>query len=409
MDSPTVTDETATGTAAPENELEGAATTDEAVTTDTPEGAEAGKQDTPTEPEKSAWEKKLDSLLEEPKKESANPEKSEPEDEPARDDAPKSEPKDEPAKEEEEVEPLVARLPGRSKEEPDFEVTIDAETQAFLEKKGINARQLVERASQATKGYARRQEIEAERAEVESSRAELEFIEKELTERPIEFMVDKIDAKQYTAIAEALLTRMGDAEFNAVLEKVAAWEGDPAERKVAAANAREEAAIRKNTEREESDRAKARAEYTNAVATQITSLVPDDMSDEDAQEFYDFAAHKLQQWARKQPKGAHLDPEQVPEILHEVGALEPYGLSLPEKKPGASRTQGKPAPKSPDKGDVAARAKARGQELKERRERRQNAATVPAGAGAEAANTRPPKGQTFDQRISWIEKFGIGK
>lgn len=396
MDHETVTDDTATGIAAPADKLDPSATvTTKAVTTDTPKGAE--KPDAPVKPEQSAFDKKMDALLEEPK-EGAEPEK----------------PADgEPAKEEEAGEPdaavLVARFPGRQSEDPELEVTIDAETQTFLEKKGIDVQQFVERANQATNGYARRQQIEAEKADVAASRAELEYIEGELTARPVEFMVDRIDPKQYPAVAEAILTRIGDEEFNALLEKVATWEGDPSERKIAAALAREDAATRKNTQRETQDREKAKAEYTNAVSGQITGLVPDDMSDETAGEFYDFAAHKLQQWARRQPKGTRLDPEQVPGILHEVGALEPYGLSLPEKKPGASRTPGKPAPSSPAKGDITARAAARGKELKERRERRQNAVTVPAGAGAEAANTRPPKGQTFEQRISWIEKFGIGK
>lgn len=366
-------------------------------------------QDTPAEPEKSAWEKKLDALLEEPKPEGVEVSPSggdETEEEPAKESAAEPEPDAEPGKEDDD-EPLVARLPGREAKDPEVEIALDKETQAFLEKKGIDARQLVERANQATNGYARRQALETERAEIEANRAELEFIEGELSERPVEFMVDRIDVKQYPQVAEAILTRMGDEEFNALLEKVAAWEGDPSERKVAAAKAREEAATRKVTQREETDKARAKTEYLNAVQTQIISLVPEDMPDDEQKEFWDLAATKLKAYVQR--TGKRLDPEDVPRILDETGALAPYGLSLPEKKPGAGRTLSRPAPKSPAKGDIAARAKARGQELKERRERRQNAVTVPAGAGTEAANTRPPKGQTFEQRISWIERFGIGK
>lgn len=402
MDSPTVTDETATGTAAPDEELDPTSSTaapEGEDTTDTPEGAE-GKQDETTEPEKSAFEKKLDAILNDeiPAKEEGDEAKTSSD---AEAETPKA--AAEAAKGDE---PLVARLPGRQPEDPELEVKFDAETRALLQKKGMDPQQLVERINQASNGYARRQQIEAERAEVEADRAELSHIEKEITERPVEFLVDKIDPSQYGSILEALATRIGEAEFDAFLEKVAGWESDPAERKVAAARAREEAATRKVMQRDETDRAKAKAEYTSAVASEIARLVPESMSDEGAAEFYDFAAHKLQKWAREQPKGTRLAPEDVPQVLADIGALEPYGLSLTKGKLGAGRTAGKAPAKA---GDVAARAAARGKELKERRERRQNAVTVPAGAGSEAANTRPPKGQTFEQRISWIERFGIGK
>lgn len=399
MDSPTVTDETATGSAAPDEELDPSSTasTEGADATDTPEGADETLVEG-DEPKKSAFEQRLDDILNDTVPAKPNG------DETAEEAAATVETVQAGKKADAASDALVARLPGRQAEDPELEVTIDAETRAFLQKKGIDAQQLVERANQATNGYARRQQVESERAALEADRAELEFIETELTERPVDFMVDKIDPKQYRAVAEAILTRIGVEEFDALLEKVAGWESDPSARELAAAKAREEAATRKSTVREETDRAKAKAEYTSAVASEISSLVPESMSDAKAAEFYDFAAHKLQKWAREQPKGTRLDPEDVPRVLADIGALAPYGLSLPKGKSGAGRTAGK----SPAKGDVAAQSAARGKELKERRERRQNAVTVPAGAGSEAASTRPPKGQTFLQRISWLEKHGVG-
>lgn len=315
---------------------------------------------------------------------------------------------------------LVLAFPGRREEDEDFEVVLDKETQAFLEKKGLKLDELVERANQARKGYGRRQEVEASRRDVEAQRASLEHIQTEIAERPLDFIADSIDEKQHRPIVETLLARMSDEDFTAIAAQVAGWEDEPLNRREARLQAKEAASTRK-TERETAERtASARAKYVTDIKAQVDALVPEDMEDADAQEFFDFAAHKLQTWASRQPKGTKLDPAQVPTILEEMGALKPFGLSLP--KPGKPGTNGKGKTGTPPvrpgsrpaaptaSSDPAARAARAGKDLAGRRDRRREAVASPAGAGAPAAQSGPPKGQTFDQRIDWLsKKLGLKK
>lgn len=312
-----------------------------------------------------------------------------------------------------EDEPIVLTFPGRKEDDEDFTVELDDEAIALLEKKGIDVDELVERANQAKNGYERRRAIEAERRELDAERENMEWIRTELRERPLDFVADHIDGKQHAGVVETLLARMDDATFDAVVEKAAQWRDDPASRKEARADAREAASKRKEERTVAEQTARARKEYTNQIADQITTLVPDDMPEEQADEFYDFAAHKLQAWASRQPKGTRLDPAKVPQLLEQLGALKPFGLTLPKAgKPGASkagtrdtagtRNGGRPAGKKPqDRTQAAARA---GQDLRDRRNRRRDATTTQSGAGGAAAASLPPKGQTFAQRIEWLSK-----
>lgn len=306
----------------------------------------------------------------------------------------------------------VIRLPGRQADDPDFEVRVTAELRQALEAQGIDPQQFLERAGQLRNEGMRRRQFEEAMVEIEADRQELAMIERELAERPAEFLTERISPRLLPDVARAVLLRLPDAEFERLLETVSEWDSDPSTRRTAAADARLQSIERRERLQAESAAARQRQDYVRDVARQIIGLVPEDMDDAKANEFFDFAAYKLDQWARSQPQGTRLDPAQVPALLDQLGALAPYGLSTHDQAARASTRDATSDARQnrPADPELAERAKRTGQDLKRRVARKRLAVTTPAGAGAPAADLAPPKGQSFQERISWLEqRLGLKK
>ena len=307
----------------------------------------------------------------------------------------------------------VLRLPGRQPTDPDFEVRVTPELRQALEAQGIDPQKFLERANQLRNEGMRRRQFEEAMMEIEADRRELAWIEQEIRERPAEFITERISPQLLPDVARAVLARLSDDQFQDILTTVVGWETDPAARRLAATEARERSIARREQLQSESAIARQRQAYIRDIANQIMALVPDDMPDDQANEFFDFAVYKLDQWARSQPKGTRLDPAQVPALLEQLGALKPFGLSVNDQAARASAretTSDARRPRLVDDPELVERAKRTGQDLKRRMERKRLAVTTPAGAGAPAASLAPPKGQSFEERMSWLERrLGLRK
>lgn len=412
-------------------EIEG--TTDTTVTTDAePTQAEPQSDVGTAEPDKPAWQTRIESLLDdEPadvptdegggSTEEGADERNDAaaaDDDAAGEEAPEVEAETGEGGAEEDADDAadgapVVRLPGRMADDPDVEIKVTPKLREALEEQGLDPDQYVQRTNQLRNEGLRRRQFEEAMVEVEADRQELQMIERELAERPAEFLTEKIGANLLPDVAKAVLLRLPDAEFERLLETVSEWDNDPSTRRTAAAEARETSVSRREQMQAQSTAARQRQGFVRDVAGQIVGLVPEDMDEAKANEFFDFAVYKLDQWSRSQPQGTRLDPAQVPSLLDQLGVLAPYGLSTNDQAARASArdvtSETRRATRPADDPELAERAKRTGQDLKRREQKRKLAATAPAGAGAAAADFAPPKGQSFKERMSWLErKLGLG-
>lgn len=315
---------------------------------------------------------------------------------------------------EEDASRLTLAFPGREDGDEDFELPLDREA---LKKAGIKEKVLLERFAQLKRGYRRGQVVAKERREIDTERSAMAQVLNELDNHPIEFMTDRVDGKHHVGIVESLLARMDDDTFEKVRAKVEEWGGDASARRIARADAKEAAADRRDRRVAEERKAATRQRYLNEMREAVESLIPEDMKEDEVAEFLDFVGFKLQQWSKSQEPGTRLNPADVPKLLKRLGVLEMYGLKLP--KPGAkprtrSARAGDDTPSARRgrrrDGDLEERAARAGREFRSRRDRRRAAAATPAGAGAgAAAGSRPPKGQTWKDRLAWLEKKFVGK
>lgn len=388
-----------------------------------PEPAEeAGSE--PAEPEKPEWESRLDALLEdddETGEGEANAEAEQEAGEPAAAEAVEAgageEGLEEEAAEETDEEagtdagaPTSLHFPGRRTDDDDYEVQLTPEIRDALEAQGVEVDDFVERAGQLRNEGLRRQEYEDAMFEVQGHVQELDNIESQLRDRPADFLADRVRPELHAEVAKKLLLRLPDETFGEIFNEVLDWDRDPSTRRLAAADEREASVNRRD---EAAQSRTQRTEQQNAgreLARTIAGLVPETMEDAKADEFFDFATYKLEQWVRKQPKGSRIDPEQVPALLAELGALTPYGLS-PDGEAHPTEHQDAPSESArrtrPADPELADRARQTGKDLKARHDRRKDAAVAPAGAGSSHASVRPPKGQTFAERLKWVsDNFG---
>lgn len=293
------------------------------------------------------------------------------------------------------------KAPGRQPTDPDVDIPVDMDAAKAA---GLSEKEIQDRLNQLRKGYVRGREVEAREQRAQEMEAVARETLQRITTQPVD-LLDVVPPKHFLAIARATLARLSDAEFLTLAQDVERFDKDPGERKLAEARALTEANKRREDQRTAQEQSAARSEYVNQVADTIADIIPEDMEDQKAADFYEFAAFKLQQWGAANPQ-ARLDPRDVPALLDKMGVLGKFGLALPTKAPQTGSTAVTPraepvAPKTPPKPAPEA-----AKDLQERHERRKNAATTPAGAGAPAASSGPPKGQSFKDRLTWFRTHG---
>lgn len=397
--------------------------TEAAEATETaPKDTKPKATETDQKPEKPAWEQRLDSILEggeadaetEPTEEEAQAAEAEAVEAEAGEESTEEEAPGAVGEGEEDAETetgtetddeddlSVLRLPGRRPDDEDFELPIDAEA---LEAAGIDPKEAAERVNQLRNGYMRGSEVREAREAVRGQQGELDFIYRELQERPGEFLTQNVHASHYPDLLKNLIVQLDDSAYEQVLNHIGQLDRDT--------NARERARLdiekQRIQHREERQQQRQSSDYVKQVRTEIINLVPEDMDDARADEFFDYAIFKLESYARQNP-GQRLQPDRVPVLLQELGALDPFGLS--QNGEATTRTDDATAPnadraKKGPKGKDTEQKRA-GQDLRKRADSRKNAAVSPAGATTGASPTKPPRGQSFDERMAWIEKHGTG-
>lgn len=304
-----------------------------------------------------------------------------------------------------EDEPLVVSVPGREPDDPDVELPLDAEA---LEELGISAQEARERVQQLRNGYMRREELHRHMEQVQTDRAELEFIEQQLAEAPEDFILGHVSPDIQQRVVERVLATMDDDQFRSLVEKVAGWERDPVSRRDEAVRLREERLERREQLRRDYQRKAASTERAVEIGQRIDQIVPESWPDDKRRRFFRFSVAALEDHIR-QNQIEDLDPADVPQVLGRIGILDDFGLA----DRGASETgsaDGSSASSAGSDGSAGEaeieRAKRAGEEVRERVKRRKDAAaTAPAGAGSSVlGGAKPPKGQSFEERMNWLEK-----
>lgn len=301
-----------------------------------------------------------------------------------------------------ELEPIVAKLPGRQPDDPDFELPLD---RAALEEAGIDPDEAVERLNQLRNGALRRNQVAQALEGVQKQRAELDTIYESMEADPSGFLTTRVAPKLREKVAVDLLMSLDEEGFSRVVDRADVWVRKPDVRRTEATAAEN---ARLKAERDSLREAGTRSDDVTTgtqIAQQIEGLIPDTMTDARADRFFRFATDELIRYA-EQHRLESLDAAKVPQILSDLGVLDDFGLS-PDGQPtrttdGTGSADGaRPAGSAPN-----AETDPTGEDAAERmRRRREAAATAPAGAGAGAAGGfKKVPGERHADRMARLKK-----
>lgn len=301
-------------------------------------------------------------------------------------------------------EAIVAKLPGRRPDDPEFELPLD---KAALEAAGIDPQEAVERLNQLkNEGMRRQQYVEAMEG-VSADRAELDGIEQAMRTDPAGFLTQKVNPAVQEAVAETLLRHLPEEAWDRLMEKCAAWDSNRVQRRTEATEATNKRLQAQLDQQNETRQRQAEAGEVKNIGTAIADLIPEGMEQAKGDRFFDYAVLQLQKYISDNNIN-RLDAAKVPQILADLGVLQDFGLDV-EPTPGAKPAPAKSAPVKT--AAVPARAKApvqTGETVRKRVETRKAAATAPAGAGSGTTGTPLPKGQKFEERLKSLrERFGL--
>lgn len=296
---------------------------------------------------------------------------------------------------------VFLKLPARRKGDPDFELPVDVE---FLEAAGIDPADAVERINQLRNGAMYRAEHEEAMGQVQAQQDELDGIYEDLEADPAGFILEAVNPKLRTGLAEQLVTSLDDESFNQLVRKMEGWRRNPQTREAAAATA-EVKRLRESQKRAtDRDTNKQTTQNVRAVGNAIKSLIPDGMDEGRADRFVRAAATELRRHVADN-KLTTLEPSEIPEILGNIGVLEDYGISLDDEGAEAASTppqetpsvNGKTRPRKDAK--AGSKSKAKGEDVRERLKRRKASASTPAGAGSAApTGFQKVQGESYGDR-----------
>jgi hypothetical protein len=278
--------------------------------------------------------------------------------------------------------PLTVQLPPREPNGAPVEVTVETQEQADALRRLHN-------------GYARREDVRSLQEELQKREAAIEAVTMRFTEDPTGFLIENMPQDKQLAVAKVLVARLAEEhaqDFDVLLSDTVA---------------RREALLESREQREEwarkSAEERAVAEYRNNVLSAVESLIPDGISDEDADEFVRDSGAYLAAVARA---GGAVDPEAVPSLL--ASKVRRYGFdraSAAAANASGSRDAGK-APASPPPPPAAPTGKPAVQLTPElMRARTAALAVTPQGAGAVPATVaKPPAGLRIEEAAAWYRQ-----
>lgn len=160
----------------------------------------------------------------------------------------------------------------------------------------------------------RKMEYLREKKALDQKQAEFNELETQLQVAP-ETVVNMMDAATQLRALEWLLVNRWDD----VKDTVEKWYGDPQDRREAQLNMREKL----DTSTREAKQHLAVKNQRMAVATAIESLIPENATQEDAQDFYDAVAARLGAVENQRKRAIH--PDEVPELAERFRAR--YGFT----------------------------------------------------------------------------------
>jgi hypothetical protein len=292
--------------------------------------------------------------------------------------------------------------PATETPDPDAPPVVDAEPKVFTlkgeEQRGESDLELdvtglppeaVERLERLAKQGMRRAEFDHEMRKVRADRANLDAVETEISVDPEGFVLTRVHPSKRLAIGQALLLE----QFDDLAPMIEVLWNDPRARFEKLDAIRSEIANRRG-EVASNVQASRQAAEIRAV---VSELIPDGVSDADAQEFFATSIALLQQRAMQDQSVTSKD---VPTLLAahrrrffgagEVTAPPPSRPKLAVKPTPTPAAPASPAPTTVlSAEEVARRAKARQAAL----------ATAPRGAGVGAVQREPgPANETIEQR-----------
>lgn len=294
--------------------------------------------------------------------------------------AEEGEPDEEPEPEEPAFREAVA-VPGRREEDEPVEIEVDSPEKA-------------ERLRQLVNDGMRRSEFHRQMADVQKYQRERREFEHQLQNAPETLLVNGLREDVQIPVARALVAK----HLDKLLPDIERFVSDEMQRQLEL----KDFEIRSG--REQQAAAQAAQEYDQAVRVlgELNALIPDGTDDETAREFLHIGTLYLRDLAQQNP--AQVTPDAVKQIM--ANHVRRY-FGDSEGAPTRSATS-KPPGAPTKEAALAEKTHATVQRLQAAQKARSIAARVaPAGAGARPIQRKqPPKGQTIEQRIAWIEQNG---
>lgn len=301
-----------------------------------------------------------------------------------------------PAAEEIDNPDLVVGLPPRRDGEPALEIAApDRETAEAL-------RRLVN-------GYARREAIEQQQAQLADQAERYTQIQEQIQIDPVGYLTGAVPAEVQADVALSLLTQPDIWER--VRDTVLSFD-DESTFNLTAAEARARRLELRDQLRTAVQQRHVVQENAAQVKQAVASLVPQTMSDEQAEAFYRDALRDLREHAERNGLRT-LNVEDVPLLLARrmrMSGIDPMAAASRLAAPQDPTTTGTPARTPPTRQGAPASGSApsqrTGAQFRQASVARKAAAVTPAGgAGAPAATPlAPPPGQSIAERIEWSRK-----
>jgi hypothetical protein len=324
-----------------------------------------------------------------------------------------------PEEEEPEAEFVAFELPSRHADGEPVPVEIPAELQEDFNRlrngymRGEQAREVLTRA-------------ESIRDEIAADKDEVEYIRRELGADPVGFLAEHVATEHRRDLLLNLLADDEVWEDEQLQDQLREWEHSPNARehfRTKTKAERLEAQNERRTAQQQEQRAREGARQTGKL---VLSLFPEDGEPARRDKFYRLAMNRLSDLAYETAR-TDFSRDEVVKFLDQEGILDGYGIDpaaagqddaseeeASVRRPrGADRSSGRRGGSRPParaRRVTAEEARGTGERLKEESKRRRSAAAyAPSGAGAPAASTELPKGQSVKERIAYVRKMGLAR
>ena len=260
---------------------------------------------------------------------------------------------------------------------------------------------LVERAQQVDELEARAQAAEQQVQNTEAARLDLLAMRQEMADDPIAFLTENVRQELRQSLVLDLL--MDDEIYKATLAEITAWEGDPRNRELKAAQRGEQLAKSRLDGRERRQQSQMIAARSERIVGTVQSFIPENMPATEARHFFQDMIRDVQEHVRQTDTNDMSDADIEKVVARRFRQYEVDGTrrtTVARDESGVIIAE--PADENTKR---IVRARKAGARLREKNQRRQAAGgTAPGGSGSPVNRAGPPKGASLGEALDFARR-----